>query len=124
MLTIQVVELHLGFSRLGITATGEKAKAARQRVELIQVGLSYCRTLSGCRLLPLAQHTERSTRHLRRNSFNTKRYEIGSVVGLTDQGSTYFALNMVLHDQYPSDRCNRRLMIRLQMLAEIAQRTE
>ena len=48
----------------------------------------------------------------------------GSVVGHTGQGSTYFALNMVPHDQYPSDRCNRRLMIRLQMLADIAQRTE
>ncbi len=29
-----------------------------------------------------------------------------------------------LHGIHPSDRCNRRLMIRLQMLADIAQRTE
>ena len=48
----------------------------------------------------------------------------GSVVGHTDQGATYFALNMVPHDQYPSDRCDRRLMIRLQMLADTARRTE
>ena len=48
----------------------------------------------------------------------------GSVVGHTGQGSTYFALNMVPHEQYPNDRCNRRLMIRLQMLADIARRKE
>jgi len=51
-------------------------------------------------------------------------YYGGSVVGQTDQGATYFALNMVPHDQYPSDQCNRRLMIRLQMLAEVARRRE
>lgn len=48
----------------------------------------------------------------------------GSVVGQTDQGSTYFALNMIPHDQYPSDGCARRLMIRLQMLADAARRME
>jgi hypothetical protein len=48
----------------------------------------------------------------------------GSVVGHTNQRATYFALNMIPHDQYPSDRCDRRLMIRLQMLADKARRTE
>lgn len=45
----------------------------------------------------------------------------GSVVGITEDGSTYFALNMIPRDQYPSElaaACNRRLMVRLQMLAD------
>ena len=53
-----------------------------------------------------------------------KGYEYGgSVRGSTGDGSTYFSLNMVPRDQYPSDMaavCKRRLMIRLQMLAELA----
>jgi hypothetical protein len=45
----------------------------------------------------------------------------GSVRGSTANGSTYFSLNMIPRDQYPNDQlaaCNRRLMVRLQMLAE------
>jgi len=45
----------------------------------------------------------------------------GSVVGSTDQGGTYFALNMIPHNQYPSCcvvACNRRLMVRLQLRAD------
>jgi hypothetical protein len=51
----------------------------------------------------------------------------GSVVGHTGQGSTYFALNMVPGSQYPAAQekaCHRRLMLRLQMLAEKAQQTQ
>jgi hypothetical protein len=51
----------------------------------------------------------------------------GSVVGHTGQGGTYFALNMVPSDQYSSGQmqaCSRRLMIRLQMLADAADRSE
>jgi hypothetical protein len=49
----------------------------------------------------------------------------GSVVGTTDDGSTYFSLNMIPAGQYPSglaEACNRRLMVRLQMLADTARR--
>jgi hypothetical protein len=45
----------------------------------------------------------------------------GSVRGSTDEGETYFSLNMIPSDQYPSGQaaaCNRRLMVRLQMLAD------
>jgi hypothetical protein len=45
----------------------------------------------------------------------------GSVRGSTDKGTTYFALNMIPHSQYPAGEaaaCNRRLMVRLQMLAD------
>ncbi len=53
-----------------------------------------------------------------------KGYEYsGSVRGSTAAGSTYFSLNITPRDQYPSDLvapCNRRLMVRLQMLAEAA----
>jgi hypothetical protein len=48
----------------------------------------------------------------------------GSVRGSTGEGSTYFAVNMIPRSQYPQDQekaCNRRLMIRLQMLADKAQ---
>jgi len=51
----------------------------------------------------------------------------GSGVGTTDEGLTYFALNMIPHDQYPGglmDACNRRLMVRLQMFADAARRSE
>jgi hypothetical protein len=51
----------------------------------------------------------------------------GSVVGSTEAGATYFALNMIPQDQYPSGRasaCNRRLVVRLQMLADAARREE
>jgi hypothetical protein len=50
----------------------------------------------------------------------------GSVRGSTGEGGTYFAVNMVPHDQYPADQekaCNRRLMLRLQMLADKASQT-
>jgi hypothetical protein len=50
----------------------------------------------------------------------------GSVRGSTGEGATYFAVNMVPHDQYPADQekaCNRRLMLRLQMLADKASQT-
>jgi hypothetical protein len=52
----------------------------------------------------------------------------GSVVGRIGggEGSTYFALNLTPHDQYPdgqSKACDRRLMIRLQMLADTARRS-
>jgi hypothetical protein len=45
----------------------------------------------------------------------------GSVRGSSDKG-TYFALNMIPHSQYAAEQaaCNRRLMVRLQMLAESA----
>lgn len=54
-------------------------------------------------------------------------YYGGSVVGTTDNGSTYFALNMIPHDQYPSGQmvaCDRRLVVRLQMLADSARHSE
>lgn len=44
----------------------------------------------------------------------------GSVVGTTGDGSTYFSLNMIPYEHYPRDQrraCDRRLMVRLQMLA-------
>jgi len=50
----------------------------------------------------------------------------GSVVGATDN-STYFALNMIPQTQIPSEQaaaCSRRLMIRLQMLADAARQSE
>jgi hypothetical protein len=45
----------------------------------------------------------------------------GSEVGNTAKGGTYFSLNMIPYSQYPSGQaaaCNRRLMVRLQMLAD------
>jgi len=51
----------------------------------------------------------------------------GSVVGSTEKGGTYFSLNMIPHDQYPSGQaaaCNRRLMVRLQMLADTVSQAE
>jgi len=51
----------------------------------------------------------------------------GSVVGSTDKEGTYFSLNMIPSGQYPSGQaaaCNRRLMVRLQMLADSARRAE
>lgn len=45
----------------------------------------------------------------------------GSVRGSTGRGSTYFALNMTPRDQYPAGvaaACHRRLMVRMQMLAD------
>lgn len=50
----------------------------------------------------------------------------GSVRGSVGDGATYFAVNMVPHDQYPDDQeqaCSRRLMLRLQMLADKAKQT-
>jgi hypothetical protein len=43
----------------------------------------------------------------------------GSVVGREEE-STYFSLNMIPHGEYPSQLCDRRLMVRLQMLADKA----
>jgi hypothetical protein len=46
----------------------------------------------------------------------------GSVTGSTNEGGTYFSLNMIPHDQYPAGQivaCSRRLMVRLEMLADI-----
>ena len=51
----------------------------------------------------------------------------GSVVGSTDKGGTYFSLNMIPCGQYPSGQaaaCNRRLMVRLQMLADSVRQAE
>ena len=51
----------------------------------------------------------------------------GSVVSRTDEGATYFSLNLIPSDQLPSAHalaCHRRLMIRLQMLADAAQDRE
>jgi len=51
----------------------------------------------------------------------------GSVVGTTDEHSTYFSLNMIPLSRFPSDQiaaCHRRLMIRLQMLADKAQKSK
>lgn len=45
----------------------------------------------------------------------------GSVVGHTDKEGTYFSLNMIPHSQYSGSQfvaCDRRLMVRLQMLAD------
>jgi hypothetical protein len=45
----------------------------------------------------------------------------GSVVGSTAAGSTYFSMNIIPHNQYPPGQivaCNRRLVVRLQMLAD------
>jgi len=47
----------------------------------------------------------------------------GSVVGRMGNGTTYFAINLTPSDQYPHgeiEAVNRRLMIRLQMLAQKA----
>ena len=58
----------------------------------------------------------------------TKDYDYGgSVVGTTDKGGTDFSLNMIPHDQYPAGQaaaCNRRLMVRLQMLADSVRQAE
>ena len=51
----------------------------------------------------------------------------GSVRGSFDEDSTYFAVNMVPNSQFPADKepaCHRRLMLRLQMLADRAQQTQ
>lgn len=51
----------------------------------------------------------------------------GSVRGSTSEGTTYFAVNMVPRSQYPEAQektCSRRLMVRLQMLADKAWQTE
>ena len=51
----------------------------------------------------------------------------GSVVGTTDKGSTYFSLNIIPYNQYPGEQaaaCNRRLMIRLQMVADRVRQQE
>jgi hypothetical protein len=51
----------------------------------------------------------------------------GSVRGSFAEGSTYFAVNMVPASQYPKDRekaCHRRLMLRLQVLADKAQQIQ
>ena len=51
----------------------------------------------------------------------------GSVRGSTSDGSTYFSLNLIPRSQYAPDQataCNRRLMIRLQMLADTAQQEQ
>lgn len=51
----------------------------------------------------------------------------GSVRGSFGGGSTYFAVNMVPGSQYPADKekaCHRRLMLRLQMLADKAQQIQ
>jgi len=57
-----------------------------------------------------------------------KEYEYaGSVVGVTDKGGTYFSLNMIPYSQYPNGQaaaCNRRLMVRLQMLADSVRQAE
>jgi hypothetical protein len=51
----------------------------------------------------------------------------GSVRGSTGSGATHFSLNMIPFDQFPdgqSTACHRRLMVRLQMLADRAERSE
>ena len=51
----------------------------------------------------------------------------GSVRGSTSERTTYFAVNMVPRSQYPGEQekaCNRRLMLRLQMLADRAAQTQ
>jgi hypothetical protein len=50
----------------------------------------------------------------------------GSVLGSTGEGSTYFSLNIIPQDQYPTGQVaaiNRRLMVRLQMLADSARQS-
>ena len=45
----------------------------------------------------------------------------GAVVGSMGDGSTYFSMNIIPYDQYPPGQaaaCSRRLMVRLQMLAD------
>ena len=53
-----------------------------------------------------------------------KGYDYGGCVrGNREDGATYFSLNMIPHNQYPSGQaaaCHRRLMVRLQMLADSA----
>jgi len=51
----------------------------------------------------------------------------GSVRGSFGGGSTYFAVNMVPSSRFPADKeqaCHRRLMLRLQMLADKAQQVQ
>jgi hypothetical protein len=51
----------------------------------------------------------------------------GSVRGTFGGGSSYFAVNMVPDSQFPADKeqaCHRRLMLRLQMLADKAQQLQ
>ena len=51
----------------------------------------------------------------------------GSVRGSFGGGSSYFAVNMVPDNQFPADQepaCHRRLMLRLQMLADKAQQIQ
>jgi hypothetical protein len=51
----------------------------------------------------------------------------GSVRGSSGEGSTYFAVNMVPNNQFPADKkqaCHRRLMLRLQVLADKAQQIQ
>jgi hypothetical protein len=51
----------------------------------------------------------------------------GAVRGSFGGGSSYFAVNMVPDSQYPADQeqaCHRRLMLRLQMLADKAQQMQ
>jgi hypothetical protein len=51
----------------------------------------------------------------------------GSVRGSFGGGSSYFAVNMVPDSQFPPDKeqaCHRRLMLRLQMLADKVQQTQ
>jgi hypothetical protein len=51
----------------------------------------------------------------------------GAVRGTFGGGSSYFAVNMVPDSQFPTDKeqaCHRRLMLRLQMLADKAQQIQ
>jgi hypothetical protein len=51
----------------------------------------------------------------------------GAVSGSTDSAATFFAYNITPHKAYPpysEEQCNRRLMVRLQMLAQRAQEWE
>jgi hypothetical protein len=51
----------------------------------------------------------------------------GAVRGSFGGGSSYFAVNMVPDSQFPTDKeqaCHRRLMLRLQMLADKAQQVQ
>lgn len=71
-------------------------------------------TLDGNRILPEAPAFEKQ----RGYTYG------GSVRGSFGEGSTYFAVNMVPSSQYPTEKqkaCHRRLMLRLQMLADKAQ---
>jgi len=57
----------------------------------------------------------------------TKGYDYGGSVRGNADGATYFSLNMIPHDQYPSGQsafCDRRLMIRLQMVADLARESK